>query len=435
MRRSFYMAALLVLVVLAPATAQQKEANESQNVVRLNNNTRLPGRVVNLHDGTLTLESPFFREPVQIVMEKIQSISFGQGEGIQVPDYVAVTNGDRIGGRVIEMTDGVVRMETRHMGTLDIPLVVVNSLARTGGSTYLLDADFTVRGIQDWEIVAGEWTVEDGLLKALRGGRPMSIAHKLDYRGPLTLRVEMTTNNSRGSYANVGLFAEGTDQQSDRLIVQISPHSFNVLVRTGGSYERVGSLPTRHLTGEQQQDITVAWDPAQRQITVWAGERKLDELSVPAAITMPEGDNLLLSCHAPQRFKMVRVTPAVVPPADAAQAEARPDRYVVALHNGDRFSASDVLLQGGQYTVETEMAELRLPADKVSRIVTPADGRHVPRRQIGDARAVLLSGVITLVPLELTGGNDGTLRGKPDYLDAVNIERDALRKLQMNIWE
>jgi hypothetical protein len=170
-------------------------------------------------------------------------------------------------------------------------------------------------------------------------------------------------------------------------------------------------------------------------VILWAGGKKLAALKVPPGVSIPDGPNLVITCNRPQKFKLIRLSADVTPPADDGDSTARPERFVVALRNGDRFSAAQVTMQQGEYRVMTGMAELSLPADKVARISTPAEDRHMPRRQQGDARAALGSGAVTLVPRQLTGGPGGVLMGQCDYLGEVEINREAMRRLDMNIWK
>jgi hypothetical protein len=287
-----------------------------------------------------------------------------------------------------------------------------------------------------WQVVGGNWAVNEGVLVCTGGREPYAISAKVEQREAVTAQVEIDFEGRGRFDFSLVLCAESYNVRRGRLQNGLL---FNILPYEIVAY-MIGKEDVYEITEVDWPDamrragkgtLRVCYNPKARKVTMWAGMRHLGEFEAPKG--PQKGKYVLITCEDARQAPIRRITvySGVVPPGQESDVTANMDTDVLALANGDRFSATSVSVADGLVTATSATGQLQFPLKHLAQIVLRRQGRQLPRRNSGDVTTRLSRGRLTL---QLERLSDEYLIGTSDYLGALSVRRAAVRQIDLNIY-
>jgi len=391
---------------------------------------RIGGEVIDIKAGELRLTGPQFGAEARILVSSLDRIVLsGASADAGGADQIVLTNGDRISAQIRQITAEAVLAEAAAIGQLKIPRSFVASVAFAGGKIVLLDSSFETGRMTPFTGVRGSWSVADEHLVTNTMGNHASVSAKLEQNQALTMvaRVEATG----GQYLNCDLILFVDDVRSSygrNSVFLMFQNSYYYLqyARNGGT----NSIANRHIgRSVRSAELRLAYDPETSKATVWLDSTKLGEHVVP--LKLKSGRFVMFNSRYPCKVKYIRVLPGIVPPADSGAAKPRTDAHSIKFANKDTVSATSVSLSDGELVLSAAYGQLRCPVEKIRSIAFATKGQQKPRRQTQDVTVQTTGSRFTVRFEKLT---DQYLLGQSEHLGQIKVLRSALKQIRFNIY-
>jgi len=316
-------------------------------------------------------------------------------------DVAALTNGDILTGKMLELTEDELQFQSNLFGAHTLPTAIVAKLSHSkamakvaGGLT-----DFSAGQWGPWKPYIGEWVVDKGWLVAVRPprtpGEPPKItalAARVDQSRGITVEVEMDAVRQKGFSAaySIVLFADALKHTwgNECIVVTLTEKSLSVWQQShlAGRRELLAVYPPGFGTpGEPKGTVRVAYDPKTTVLIVWfngkqVGQCKIDNPpEVGRYVMISHGHGMRgLRYYQRMRTRWARILPQVVPPPAMLQQAPAQDAFRMFLANCDMFDARSVTMAEGTIVFTTADGELRLPLARVAQFKFPAAPRKAP---------------------------------------------------------
>jgi len=393
---------------------------------------RLYGEVVGIGaDGLCRLTGPQFSGEALIRVASLDRIVRAGAAEQRGQDEVALTNGDRVIGKIEAIAAENIVIRSKTAGRLQIPRGMVASVAFAGATSRLLGSNFASGQMAPWKVRGGGWAIKDGKLVSSSSGSTYAVYAELDQDEAVTFVANVTGASGHSLYCYMILFADSIEGTYGRNGVYARFRNTSVtlgqILNNGRSTFSSGGLG-RSVQGGA---LRFAYDPQTGKYTTWIDSAKVDEHTSARKFT--SGKYVIFIARYPMRISSLTVLPGVVPPSGRPEgaSQADPDRHTVTFANKDSLSASSVSLSAGQLSAETSYGPLRCGIDKVRNIVFATKGRQTPRRRKGHVTVLTTSGRMTLVFKELTGEH---LLGESVCYGRVRLDRTGIRDIRFNIY-
>jgi len=402
------------------------------DVVTTLNGDRLHGEVVGIGaDGLCRLRGPQFGGEALIRVASLDRIVRACAAEQRGQDEVALTNGDRVIGKIEAIAAENIFIRSNAAGRLQIPRLMVASVAFAGASSALLGGDFASGQMAPWKVRGGGWAIKDGKLVSSSSGSTYAVYAELDQDQAVTFVANVTGAAGHSLYCYMILFADSIEGTYGRNGVYARFRNTSVtlgqILNGGRSTFSSGGLG-RSIQGGM---LRFAYDPQTGKYTTWIDSAKVDEHTSGRKFT--SGKYVIFIARYPVRISSLKVLAGVVPPTGRPEGAglADPDRHTVVFANKDSLSAGSVWLSAGQFSAETSYGKLRCGIDKVRTVVFATKGRQTPRRRKGHVTVLTTSGRMTLVFKELTGEH---LLGESACYGRVRLDRAGIRDIRFNIY-
>lgn len=401
--------AVLLCLLLVPALAADRT-----DLLRLDNG-ELEGRFGGIgRDGILRWERDDGVGPIEFRTDRLRQIILHGGEAVhpaESPAHVTLADGDRLPGRVLGFSDGLLKLETRIAGTLSLPRDAVRSLAPNPfGGRLLYAGPYSEEGWQVldpsaadeedpdaepvWRYRGGRWYFTGGLAAlgrdvdlpvrsifrttvSWRSRPPLVIAFHADFAHPPDDELEGQGGRSprhlaavfgnayvlnlRSSYAQ--LQHCGYDADGNAFIDQIRASATNVdFGQDGESVVEIRSnlddgLIALHVNGQ----FMLQWYVDQPVLAQGQGAERPRPEGTGIGYQIPGGDT-------PLRISDIVIAEWNGMP-DSARSMESDSRDVVLMSNGtDRFSGSVEAIEDGRVRLKNRYAELEIPYEEVAEI-------------------------------------------------------------------
>ena len=407
-----------------------KKDSPSSDVALLKGGDKLTGKVETiLPNGRLRLRGPQYVGVVEALVSSMDRVSLRPTIQESGQDLVVLTNGDKVKGTIVAITDESVVVESNCMGALKISRKVVKSVAFSGGEGVLLDSAFDDGRMDPWRKSRGEWMMKDGKMQSFSQGNHCTVFAPLKQNEAVTMAVEFSSAQRHNMYLDLILFADDSRHYYGRNSVLVRFHSHNYYIqrcRNGSARNVTGQNYGRRIRGGE---FRLAYDPNTKKAKVWIDKRLLGEYDVPSG--PKAGKFVMLNSMYAGAFKWARVYKGIVPPAGAS-GQGKEKEDVLVLSNKDRISAKGITFADGKFTVQAPYGELKMDAGKIGSILFRTDAQERPRRRKGDVWVETGGSRITVQLKKLT---DKLLIGKCDYVGEVKALREALRGIRFNIYK
>jgi len=391
---------------------------------------RIGGQVIGIEAGEMRLTGPQFGAEAHILVASLDRVLLGGASaGPAGADQIVLTNGDRIAAQIRQITAEAVLAESAAAGQLKIPRSFVASVAFAGGKGVLLDSSFETGRMAPFTPVRGSWSLADEHLVTNTMGNHATISAKLEQNQALTMvaRVEATG----GQYLNCDLVlfvddVRGSYGRNSVFLMFQSSYYYLQYARNGGT----NNIANRRIgRSVRSAELRLAYDPQTSKATVWLDSTKLGEHVVP--LKLASGRFVMFNSRYPCKVKYIRVLPGIVPPADSGAAKPRTDAHSIKFANKDTVSATAVSLSDGELVLSASYGQLRCPVEKIRSITFATRDQQKPRRRKEDVTVRTAGSRFTVRFERLT---DQYLLGRSEHLGQIKVRRDALREIRFNIY-
>jgi hypothetical protein len=184
------MRAPFLLSALACFASQSAFAND---LIILKNGDRFSGTIVGLSSGLVQIQSPHSDQPLSIVSDELENLSFEEVETIEAPAHshqVNLRNGNVIPGEVTGLDAQNLQFKTWFAGPLSIPRSQIKSVFYGVTPQRLLYQG--PDNLEEWD-PDEPWEFRDG---SLTSNSQSSIAQNLDLPDRFILRFHLSWPNS-----------------------------------------------------------------------------------------------------------------------------------------------------------------------------------------------------------------------------------------------
>ncbi len=405
------------------------------DALRLKSGAVLPCRVDGIGtDGKVRLRTPLIDGVVSALPAHVKRLEMST-TAVEDAGTLAVilSNGDRVAGDLVDMTDDVVVVNSPVVGEVEIPRPVVRCIVATSDAAGPVWSDFASGFMEPWQSKTGALMVREGALQstdaASRSDR--TAWAPLKQVGPVT--IEVVVGGGRGSSMGVllWLFASdwlgssyGNGIRADMRLGRASVLRY--IDRSARSVWRGGPVEMDRNT--PRATYTVAYDPENGKIKVWINAKPAGVFVVDKRL--PVGREVAIGVHYRTRILRATVRPGVHPPTEGGERPA--NKGGVAFKNGDFLSVTRGLaVIDEQLVIDTPDGELRCPFETIAHMELPSSGIAMPRRNAGDVRVRLRRGTLTM---QITEMSRTTLRGRSDCLGELRLPRKLVRSIEYDIY-
>lgn len=425
--RSGALVAALVASVCAVSAHSQEVNDPPPARILLEDEQSFDCRIVEMRENTLVFEADWLRGRAEAILGDVRRVVMTPRANERGADQLSMTNGDVLVGDIVAMDETTVDLKSKIMGEVAVPRALVARVVRTSGGNVLLSSDFSLGDLGSWRPVSGNWKVQNGLLGTSDEGM---VSAKAEQQGSVTITAVLTSER-RVNSASLHLYMDRPRTMGDApLMVMLNYYEVSAYSRTSRGHQEVFERPIpddMRRTREVTLHVTV--DEDKKKVTAWLNEKQVGEGPLP--IDQLEGNYIGLALDEQTQVRDIRVVKGVQPPATSEDIEAREDAEVLVLANGDRVSATETQIRDGVVVAVLPHGELEFPGEHVKSITFRTSGRHLPRRNNGDAHIYTRRSRLTLRPERIDNLH---LVGKSDYLGEVKIDRRAIRQMEFDIY-
>jgi len=349
------------------------------------------------------------------------------------PSCVLLTNGDVVTGKLVNLTDKEIVLQSAMLGNVRVPRSFAKLFIAAEGAANPLVRNFARADLYGWNVDSGRWVVHGGFLHCKGSG---GISVPLPKMAAITIEVEVEAKHVRVALAQLVMnIQEGKPKRNggETPYVEASMGTNHTSLRyrsgtgSGGSSSRSG----RSLMMENTV-YRITCDPRAGDMRLWAGDRQL--LSSRGQ-GLEHWSRFALTCTTGLAIKRIRIRPGVHPPGgDPEEKDDDPDAVDtrVILQNGDAITPEAIAFADGVFVLTVLGTEMKCPAERIKRLDLVSEKQARPRRRKGEARVRAGGAFLTLRIRELTAE---TLIGDSEYLGEVRIPRKALRGMQFGVYD
>jgi len=398
---------------------------ERSDTLYLKNGKVLPCRVDAIGtDGKVRFRTPLIDGavsalPAHVKRLEMTAATVAEGAGALA---MVLTNGDRVIGTLVELTDDVIVVDSPSVGEMEIPRPLVRSIMATSGGVGAVWSDFASGLMIPWKIRAGAATVRDGALQSLHeSDRKLCIVSvPLKQTGVTTIQAVVGKGSASTPGVTLWLHATGRQQRSYRsgIAVLFKLGNASAYMHRNGVYKSLGRSPEVEMARNTPKvTYTMAYDSENCEIKVWINAKPAGKYALDTAL--PVGQEVAMYVRHGTHILRATVRPGMHAPLKDREVPA--DKGRVVFKNGDSWLVTrDLTVADGRLTLQTPDGELRCPFENVARIDMPVGGRTTPKHNKADVRVRIGRSLLTMQLIEMT---ETTLRGRSDYLGELRLPR------------
>lgn len=156
-------AVLLFLSVFFPERSRAAErVRQPAGTLRLRNGSSIEGNFSTLDSGdAIAWQAAEFTSPFEFLLEGVNSINFPPATPrihLEGEFAIELLSGDLFSGKLVDWSDGVLKLETARCGLLQIREQSIQRIDRIDENPTIVFSGLT--GLSDWDHVVGDWQAE-----------------------------------------------------------------------------------------------------------------------------------------------------------------------------------------------------------------------------------------------------------------------------------
>jgi hypothetical protein len=418
-------------VTLQAAPSTQPAADCPERVITRRGDA-FAGRALGLgKDGILRFTSQAFDGEVRVKASELVTLELSPGRPSTAPDTVVITNGDRLAGRVTDITADAVVLDSDAAGPgVKITRKVVQMITFGQSASSLSESNFASGKMEPWKAANGVWKVEGGCLVCPNRGTINFVKARLKQDKPVAIEITVEPNDNRGGGGIsilLALFVDDPDNNAG---------SNSVFCRLEGNELYMGNCQNGAENNQIDQGINVvarggatvlrfAYDPGTGKSKCWInGDNPVECDMSNNGVAPKTGNWVTVGTLRGCKIRSIRLTGGEFAPGESPDAKVEAD--TVTFTNKDHVAAKSLTLADGQLHVETAFGELACPVGKLACIAFSSDSRATPKSLKNQRLVQTPAGNVT-VQLDSLDGQ--SLVGKCDYLGVVTIRRGAIKAI------
>lgn len=346
---------------------------------------------------------------------------------------VTLTNDDQFSGKLVEITDQAVVLETAYAGTLKLERAMVKLVQPgTAVAGYLFQGPTSLEGWVMQRGNAGAWSYKNGSL--VSSGRNGFIGRDVALPDQVNVEFDLAWKGQPGF--SVNLYADRMDNpNSNGYMLNVNSDYFSLYRFNPRSGSReIGEFNQSGFMAKGKAHFSLRVDKAKKSIALLING-VLAKQFTDTDTAPPEGKCVLFGCSQ----GMLRVSGIQVSKWDgkietvgAAPAEAGTEDGLF-FANGDKVKGKLKFVKEGKLNFVTAYATMDVPVDRVATVEFAPDGLERARRNAGDVQLVFPAGARVTLNLEKLGA--GTVTGKSENFGPGVFKLNAFARLRFNLYD
>jgi len=403
----------------------------------LRSGDRFEGRIERLLDSGATLD---IRHPLVAEVMAIETAALARFESAGRPVVplsplwlVELANGDRLGGKIVDLSAASLDLETESAGRVTIPRAWLRAITRLGVAAPVLDGPGAPSDWQPFNVTALQETDGGGL--AIPGG----IISRAIPAMPEAFRLDMEIRKIGQPNWSLMFYASGPGHRDVTgytlrhfTFCLRSPPAFQLLAQQGRIVEMTdtGEGTVSPTMDAHTERFTLLFDRSRRSMRLFRDGKWIGTWE-----RIPELDQVgnYLSFGAfkgpmPMELRDIRMAAMPGMPPDPTVDKEMPAAVDhVWLLDGERISGHVEALAAGTLRVRTVSGDRDVVAEQVLQLTFAASPEPVQEREHA---AVLMLQDDSRITLGITGIEDGMVTGQSAVLDGIRVRLAAVREIE-----
>lgn len=444
--------ALAVWACLSSVILADDDVNSSRKVALLFSNGDILSGSPQFNNGEdeLTLRSDYLDQPAKIPLSNLLSLEFKDSESsesLKIFARVALhhrnqeASGDILTGKLKELTDSHIILDTWYGGTLSLRRSMVRSLdiislsegQYRGPSSLNEWHPSSVGEIRSWRFN------EDQLISP--GIAAESIGKDIGLRTKSQISFDIAAKQKMSF--TIKLYANNVKELNSSACYKFRFDTYRATLttRTSGSDGRANSqrLSLSHTKKNFHFDIYIDRESGIAAVYIDGKRECILQSNNPNPNDLGTGMCFVANPTNPVSISNIRVYPwnGISPEEQLADdASSKPKQvpggpHNIILLNGDKVPCKVGVIQGDRMLVDTEHTPIRVPVSKI-RSISLGDKREEPKKYKGDIRAWFKHG--GFVTLRLSSLSADQINGYSQATGDVSMELKAFSRIDFNIY-
>ncbi len=423
-------------------------------VVRFANGDRLSGGIASLTPETLVWDSPVLEKPSPFFLGEVVDLTL-PGESPEAEgDHeatVTLTRGDVVRGRLLEVNDRIVALDTWFAGRIEFNRLMVANIRvdAPAGMLYRGPA-----GLDGWVVANGSkaWSY-NRLAFVSKGAGSIARADLLPDECVVTFDAEWKADSFG---LKLVLFSEDAENGSPSSGYEMSFQRGSVYLRNVRTQGFLGSSHSAALAESDRISIEVRASRKSGRVCLYINKRIVEVWNDPDSARGKFGKALhfISQNNMPLRITRIGVAgwdgqilelPEPRPgmmrqwgvggmgglPKAAPKNPAKEGRMELA--NGDSIEGEVLAIENGAITVKTPLGEVKLPVGRLRTIALPKVETEEAIRRLGDIHAWFPDGGRITFRFDSMG--DGTITGSSQNFGTATFKLAAFSRIEFNIYD
>ena len=406
----------------------QHDSPPPPDILEFKNKDTLHGFMMSYSpDKGLALRSPEAESEIVFKPDNLKSLIFGRTPRLleNADVSVALTNGDELAGKLVDLNAKTLVLDTDYAGTLSIPRPMVATITPRGNSGALCAG---VGKKADWKVMRNnDGASFDVVGRILKMSGYTMVARKIDFPDKCRIDFKMDIRGNR----QLTVCAYMDDRGGCGVFLNIMPSRVYLRVRSKNS--SWGSSSSIKPLNANPLRITVLLDKQAGAFTLIINDKTVETWSHQFAIN---GKFFGFATQGGSEAKIsdlkIRKWDGTLPAKKKKTAEETAKATFVFI-NGDKVSGVLKSIKNGVAALATEYAEMKVPMKRVAMILMPRKGARTARRNTGDAKFIFEDGSALTLDVERIA--DGVARGKSENFGKADFKLDVFSKIEFNIYD
>ena len=427
---------------IAPADSEGKggdgESAEQpvpkSDILQFRNGDQLHGKMLSVGDKGVLWSSLEAEGKITFRTENIKDILLGYQKFYtnNINVKVILTNGDTLAGKLIELNEKELLMDTAYAGELKIDKYMVEAIypGSSGGSgLYRGPKSLTEWVLPDNRGSDSTVSVKDGVL-SLSGYTAVGRDMKL----PDVSKVEFDMEALGNCQFQVQIYGNKVRRNpSSGYVVYISSGYVYLQRYDDGDSDNMGNVRSRELQSGKGK-ITILSNKKEKKIALMINGKMVKQWSDSSWA----GNGSFVSFIS-QSNSMVKIKNIVAGkwngkiPGGESEGDGIVKKDTISFINDDVVSGTLKSISKGNVVFKTEYAEMNIPLKRIKAIITATALRHRARRRATDIKCIFANG--EFITLSLKKISAGVIEGKSGNFGESKMKLDAFSTLQFNIYD
>lgn len=425
------------LPVAAPVT---RLTAATEGLIRFRNGDSLHGVLERMEaDGSVEWRHAEASEPLRFALPNVMQISLGgvgRSETGGAVAVVSLTNGDTLRGTVKSLDETQLTLETWYAGTMKIKRAMIRRITPLlAGEAIVMEG---LGSLADWKR-GGQpeaWQLRNGALVAMQYG---SIGRDVGLPDQSSVEFDLTWQQMP-VMLQVGLYGhrpDGVIGDGNTTGYWLMIASQNALLQrvTRNETAQLGQIYIRKFLRNGKVRVAIQSDKEKKSITLRLDGQLVKTWTDPGEWT---GDGRCLTFLSQTGGEQsLRVSNLIVREwagdGETGGVVVTAKQDVLCLANNDRVTGTVKAIKDGAVTVDSTVAALTIPLERVAEINFASENRERVRRLGTDVIAAFHDG--GRVTVALASVDAKTLTGESENFGKLSFSRDAFRELQLHIYD